>query len=111
MIAEHVAAFNLHDRTRLLSGLATDVTWSTGRDTLRGHAALAKLFDDGLWALTPALQVVRLVAEHDHVAAELVETLTLDGAARRFPIACFFDLQESMITRVKVFREGTTDLP
>lgn len=110
VVGEHLAAFNAHDRERVLAGLAPDVVWSTGRDTLRGHAALAELFDDGLWALAPALRVVSLVAEGDRVAAEVVETLTIDGVEQTFRIACFFELQDGLIRRVNVFREGTADL-
>ena len=50
------------------------------------------------------------MADDDHAAAELVETLPVDTVEHTFPIACFFDLDDSMITRVKVFREGTADL-
>lgn len=110
-VLEHVAAFNAHDRERILAGLAADVTWSTGRDTRHGQAALTELFDDGLWELAPHLHVVRLLVEGDRAAAEIVETLTIDGAQHVFAIACFFDLQHAVIHRVTVFREGTADLP
>ena len=110
-VLEHVAAFNAHDRERILTGLAPDVTWSTGRDTLHGQAALTELFDDGMWALTPHLHVVRLVVQGDRAAAEVVETLTVDGVEHVFTIACFFDLRGSVIHRVTVLREGTADLP
>lgn len=109
-VLEHVAAFNAHDRERLLSGLHPDIIWTTGRDTLRGHASLAELFDDGLWAMGPSLRVVRLVAGSGVAAAELEESLTVDGKTQTFPIACFFDLDGPSIARVKVFREGTADL-
>ena len=49
------------------------------------------------------------MADDDHAAAELVETLTLDGVEQTFTIACFFDLDDSMTTRVKVFRKGPAD--
>ncbi len=109
-IFEHVAAFNAHDRERLLSGLHPGIVWSTGRDTLRGHAALAELFDDGLWAMSPSLRVLRLVTGTSVAAAELQESLTVDGEVQTFAIACFFDLDGPSIVRVKVFREGTADV-
>lgn len=110
VVLEHVAAFNSHDRVRLLAGLAPDSTWSTGLDTLRGHAELTEMFDDGLWALNPSLRVLRLVVEGESVAAEMVETLAVEGEQQVFTIACFFDLQGSTIHRVKVFREGSADI-
>lgn len=61
-VLEHVAAFNAHDRLRLLAGLAADATWLTGRDSFQGHAELAEMFDDWLWSLNPSLRVLRLVA-------------------------------------------------
>lgn len=109
-VLQHVAAFNAHDRERLLSGLHPDIIWSTGRDTLQGHAPLAALFDDGLWTLSPSLRMVRLVAGTGVAAAELEESLTVDGEVQTFPIACFFDLDGPSIVRVKVFREGTADI-
>lgn len=109
-VLEHIAAFNAHDRVRLLAGLAADATWLTGRDSLHGHAALAEMFDDGLWALNPSLRVLRLVAEAQSVAVEMVETLTVDDEQQVCPIACFFDLQGATIRRVKVFREGSADI-
>ncbi len=42
LILDHVEAFNTHDRARLLGGLAEDVVWSTGRDTIRGVEVLAE---------------------------------------------------------------------
>ena len=104
---EHVAAFNAHDQQRLLAGLHPNIVWSTGIDTLRGHAAMTELFDDGLWAMDPSL---RVVAGTTVVAAELQESLTIDGEIQTFPIACFFDLAGPSIVRVKVFREGTADV-
>lgn len=109
-VLEHVAAFNAHDRARLLAGLAADATWLTGQDSFHGHAELAEMFDDWLWSLNPSLRVLRLVAQAESVAVEMVETLTVEGAEKVFPIACFFDFRGSEIRRVKVFREGSADI-
>jgi uncharacterized protein len=109
-VVDHVAAFNAHDANRLLAGLAPKVVWITGSDTLLGRDALAGVFDDWLWSHQPRLDVVRLVAEHDEVAAELRETMTVDGAHREFAVAAFFTVSDGMITRAKIYREGSAEL-
>ncbi len=107
---DHVEAFNTHDRRRLLAGLAPDVTWSTSADTFHGTQALAGIFDDGLWAMQPSLTIVDLLVDHDRAAAQMVETLTVEGQQRRFMIACFFEVCAGRIQRAKVYREGSADI-
>lgn len=109
-IVEHLAAFNAHDTDRLLAGFAQDAVWATGQDVVRGQAALAELFDPGLWELAPSLTTVTLIADERTVAAELYERITIDGAEREFSIAAFFRVADGLITTAKVYREGTADL-
>lgn len=109
-VAEHLAAFNAHDTARVLAGLAPDAVWITGQDLDAGSVALADVFDDWLWAMRPRLDVVRVVADGDEVAAELRESLTVDGASREFAIAAFFTVRQGLITRAKIYREGTASL-
>ena len=110
LVAEHLAAFNAHDTDRLLSGFAADAVWITGQDAMRGRNALAELFDAGLWAMNPHLDVLCIVADGDRAAAQLHESITVDGDVREFDIAVFFDLAEGLIVRAKVYREGSADL-
>lgn len=110
-VRAHLAAFNAHDTGALLAGLAPDAVWATGAGTVRGRAALTELFDAGLWALAPSLAVAALVEAGPLVAAELVEEITVGGERRSFPIAAFFTVADGLITRVKVYREGSADLP
>lgn len=108
---EHVAAFNAHDTARLLAGFTADARWATGQDVFVGTAALADLFDAGLWALDPALEVLSLVVGEDRAAAELRETLTFDGEVRTFTVAVFLDVDgDGLIRRGRVYREGSADL-
>jgi ketosteroid isomerase-like protein len=111
VVLAHHAAVNAHDSAGLLAGLAEDVEWSTGVDRLAGRAAVAELFDDGLWALRPELALRRLLVAGDAAAAELVETLTVGGVTHTFPIAAFFTVAAGRLTRVTVYREGSADLP
>jgi ketosteroid isomerase-like protein len=110
VVEEHIAAFNAHDASRLLAGLAPDAVWITGSDTVAGRAALADLFDDWLWSTSPSLSAVSIVAEGDRVAAQLREVMTVDGRRREFTIAVFFEVADGLITRAKVYREGSADL-
>jgi hypothetical protein len=109
-VQEHVAAFNTHDTERILAGLTTDVEWNTGVDAMLGIEALRDVFDPGLWALAPSLEVRSLIVGDDCAATELVERLTVDGAQREFWIAAFFTFRDGLIQRVKVYREGSADL-
>jgi hypothetical protein len=108
---EHLAAFNAHDQGRLLRGLDKDLVWSTGADRYEGRATLLEVFDSWLWSKCPRLELVRLFVEDDAAAAECVEHMVIDGEAVEFPIAVFFELRDGLFVRVKVFREGSADLP
>ena len=109
-VREHVAAFNRHDTSRLLAGLADEVVWITGQDTIRGLDGLETLFDDWLWGLNPSLSVRTLVSDEQHVAAEFTEELTVEGERRTFHIAAFFAVKAGRITSAKIYREGSADL-
>ena len=106
----HLAAFNAHDTTRLLAGFAPEAVWITGTDIVAGRPALAELFDTWLWSLDPHLDVVSTVVDVDMVAAELRERINVDGEAREFSIAAFFTVQDGLITRGKIYREGHADI-
>ena len=109
-VTEHIDAFNAHDTERLLAGLAEDARWATGQDVFQGRASLAELFDDGLWALNPSLEVRTVVSDGEASAAELLEELTVDGERRRFAIAVFLRFADGLITSATVYREGSADL-
>ena len=109
-VLEHVAAFNAWDTDRLLRGFDADAVWLTGRDRFAGRDELSSLFDAGLWALEPHLDVLALVCAERDAAARLRERLTIDGAIREFDIAVFFELDDGLITGAKVYREGSADL-
>lgn len=110
LVEEHLAAFNAHDTARLLAGFATDAVWITGEDVVQGRAALAELFDSGLWSMNPSLRVRSIVSDGDRAAAQLHESITVEGEVREFDIAVFFELADGLITRAKVYREGSADL-
>jgi uncharacterized protein len=110
LILEHVAAFNAHDTARLLAGFTPGAIWITGTDRFAGTAELETVFDDWLWGLAPQLRVDALVADEDRGAAQLHETLTVDGDVREFDIAAFFEFDGGLISRAKIYREGSADL-
>jgi ketosteroid isomerase-like protein len=109
-VEEHVAAFNAHDTARVLAGFAPDAVWATGQDVVRGSDSLAELFDAGLWQLEPSLHVLTLLGEETLVAAELHETITVEGARHDFRIAVFFTVEAGLIQAAKVYREGSADI-
>jgi ketosteroid isomerase-like protein len=109
-VLEHVAAFNAHDTGRVLAGFTADAVWITGADRFTGVAALADVFDAWLWTLDPHLDVVTLVANGERAAAQLRESLVIDGVRREFDIAVFFELAAGHIRLGKVYREGSAEL-
>ncbi len=110
VVMAHLDAFNRHDTAGLISGLAPDARWHTGTSTVTGHQELADLFDDGLWAMQPALSVQLLVREQDTVAARLREDITIDGRRQSFPIAAFYQVRDGLILDVTIYREGSAEL-
>jgi ketosteroid isomerase-like protein len=109
-VLEHIAAFNAHDTGRVLAGFTTDAVWITGADRFAGAAELADVFDAWLWTLNPQLNLLGLVVEDDQAAAQLHESLVIDGVRREFDIAVFFELHAGQIRLGKVYREGSSDL-
>ena len=108
---EHLAAFNSHDTSRLLSGLHPEVRWETGQEIVVGRPAAADLFDDWLWGMNPRLDLLSLVVDADLAAAECTEHLTVHGGPVQSAIAVFFTVWDGQLTRVKVFREGSANVP
>jgi hypothetical protein len=51
-----------------------------------------------------------LVADVCSAAVEFRETIVLGGAANTFDIAAFMTFQDGLISRVKVYREGSADI-
>ena len=109
-VDEHVAAFNAGDTARVLAGFADDAVWVTGQDRFVGKAALAELFDDGLWATTPRLEVKSLLVDGSLAAIEVVESLVRDGETLVFAVAAFLEVgADGLIRRGTVYREGNAD--
>jgi uncharacterized protein len=110
-VIEHLDAFNSHDTSRLLRGLHPEVRWETGQEIVVGRPAAADLFDDWLWAMNPRLDLLSLVVDADLAAAECTEHLTAHGDPVQSAIAVFFTVWDGQLTRVKVFREGSANVP
>ncbi|MDQ6849640.1 MAG: nuclear transport factor 2 family protein [Actinomycetota bacterium] len=110
VVLEHVAAFNAHDSKRLLAGFAPGAVWATGADMFRTTDELTTLFDPWLWTLEPSLDVRTLLVSGAAAAAELREELIVDGKRRSFDIGVFFVVEDGLIVRAKVYREGSADL-
>lgn len=109
VLVEHIEAFNARDVDRLMAGFTDDAEWVTGRDVVRGRAALTGFFAGAMSELLPTLELLDIVAAGDRAAAELHETWHHDGETRRAHIAGFYRLQGNRIRRAKIFREGSAD--
>lgn len=60
--------------------------------------------------MSPSLTIMDLVTSGSAAAAQLQETLTVDGVERSFPIAVFLRFDGDRISHAKVYREGSADL-
>lgn len=111
VLERHVVAFNDRDVERLLAGFTDDAEWVTGEYRCRGHAALEGLFRGAFNAVAPQLEIVRMIPGADVVAAEFVEHMTIDRKAVQAPIAGFYTLRDGRMSRAKIYREGSADIP
>jgi len=111
IVLRHFDDFNSHNTTRLLAGLRSDVEWATGQDLISGAAQVEEIFDDGLWDLSPSLHPEFLVIEGHRAAVRCRESIVIDGSECEFQIAIFFEIRDGLIASVKVYREGSADLP
>ena len=110
-IRDHVAAFNAQDLQRLLTGLAEDAVWQTGQHTFCGRDELATLFSEAFRTIAPELAIRSMLIDQDRVACELLETMTIDGAAREDFIAGFYRVDTNgVITSAKIYRQGSADV-
>ncbi|RZT85330.1 hypothetical protein EV383_2195 [Pseudonocardia sediminis] len=110
ILRRHVVAFNARDVDELMAGFTEDPVWSTGSDTVHGRDALRDLFSAAMSELLPTLTIQDLVADADRVAAQMVETLRVDGTERTYAIAGFYELQDGRIRSATIYREGSADV-
>jgi hypothetical protein len=108
LVREHVAAFNALDVERVLRGLSAGIVWQTGADTFVGTEEVAGLLRSA-GGLSPRLDVVDLLTDGDRAAVEMTERYWHEGREHQTRIAVFFWFDGELITRVKVFREGSAD--
>ncbi|MBV8948140.1 MAG: nuclear transport factor 2 family protein [Solirubrobacterales bacterium] len=108
LVEAHVGAFNAGEVGRVLAGLATDVVWQTGSDEFVGLDDVERLLR-GAAGLFPALEIKRVLVDGQRAAVEMIERYLHEGQAREVAIAVFFSFEGGLISRVKVFREGSAD--
>ncbi len=111
VIETHVAAFNAGDVDGLMAGFADDAIFATGEHLVVGARGIRAMFRDALASLAPSLDVRATVVQGDVVACEMTERLTVEGAAFEFALAAFYTVRRGEIVRVKVYREGSAELP
>jgi hypothetical protein len=108
LVEEHVAAFNAHDVRRVLDGLADDVVWQTGSDMFVGLRQVERLLREAA-GLFPMLEIKSMLVGGQRAAVEMTERYLHEGRTREVAIAVFFSFDRGLISRVKVFREGSAD--
>jgi len=105
-----VAAFDGGRLDELVAGFTDDATWRTGRSDATGTAELRALFAGAIAGLAPRLRIRGLVTRGDRVAAELTETLTVEGRTTEVPITAWYRVRDGRIAEAHVYREGSAEV-
>ncbi|SED73143.1 nuclear transport factor 2 family protein [Ruania alba] len=109
LIHRHLAAFNAADADALMADFDSDATWVTG-DYEVPPGTLREFFATAMAGLTPHLQLRRIIDGGAVVAAELTETWTSSEQDKTAALIAVFDLDDQgLITRAKIYREGSAD--
>jgi len=109
-VRAHVAAFDGGRLDELVAGFTDDATWRTGRSDATGTAELRALFAGAIAGLAPRLRIRGLIARGDRVAAELTETLNVDGRTAEVPITAWYRVRDGRIAEAHVYREGSAEI-
>ncbi|SDX78602.1 Predicted kinase [Modestobacter sp. DSM 44400] len=109
-VRAHVDAFDAGDLDALMAGFTPDATWRTGRSDAAGTDELRALFAGALAGLSPRLTLRTLTARGDTVAAELTETLMVDGETRHVPISGWYQVRNGRIAQAHIYREGSAEI-
>jgi predicted kinase/limonene-1,2-epoxide hydrolase len=110
VVRAHVAAFDEGRLADLLAGFTDDAAWRTGRSDATGAAELRELFAGAIAGLAPRLRIRSLVADGHRVAAELTETMTVDGREVTAPITGWYEVRDGRIAAAHVYREGSAEV-
>src|SRR5699024_6797750 len=108
LVQRHIEAFNTHDVDALLADFTSTATWVTG-DYSVPAGELREFFAGAMEALTPQLELRRVIDGGAVVAAEMNEVWTHHDRAKTAALIAVFDLSEGMIARAKIYREGSAD--
>ena len=92
----------------MLAGLSEEVVWQTGLDTFIGLDQVGGLLRDSA-GLLPVLEIKSVLADGERAAVEMTERYSHEGQPHEVPIAVFYSFTRELISRVKVFREGSAD--
>ena len=110
VVRAHVAAFDAGRLDELVAGFTEDAVWRTGRSDATGAAELRALFAGAIAGLAPRLRIRSLVADGERVAAELTETMTVDGREVTAPITGWYRVRDGRIAAAHVYREGSAEV-
>ncbi|MPV51220.1 nuclear transport factor 2 family protein [Pseudactinotalea sp. HY158] len=108
LVRRHLDAFNAGDAAALLADFAPGATWVTGDYTVPG-GELREFFETAMASITPRLELVRVIDGGAVVAVEMIERWNHDGADRSAALLAVFDLAGGLISRAKIYREGSAD--
>ena len=111
VIHAHVAAFNADDLEAVVAGFAEDAVFANGDQLIVGRRGIRALFGQALGQVRATLEVRTAIAQGNAVACELTELVTVGEQTFEFHLAGFYTVHGGVITRAKIYREGTAEVP
>lgn len=106
LVNRHIEAFNNQDVDALLADFDPSADWVTGDYTVP-NGQLREFFTSAMKALTPQLNLRRIIEGENAVAIEMTENWTHEGTSKSTALIAVFDLVDDKITRAKIYREGS----
>lgn len=108
LVNRHIEAFNNQDVDALLADFDPSADWVTGDYTVP-KGQLREFFTSAMKALTPQLNLRRIIEGENAVAIEMTEDWKHEGASKSAALIAVFDLVDDKIARAKIYREGSAD--
>lgn len=108
LVQRHVEAFNNRDVDALLADFTPTATWVTG-DYSVPEGELREFFAGAMAALTPQLELHRVIDGGTVLVAEMSEVWTVGAAGKTAALVAVLDLDEGKIAKAKIYREGSAD--
>ncbi len=104
VVRAHLDAFSARDLAAMLATMASDATFVTGTTTIPPDE-FEEFFGWAMREIEPTVTMTNLVMDDNQVAAEFIESVTIDGVRRHLNRAAFYTIRDHVICNAKVYDE------